>query len=76
MFPELAPHDASAGTLMHYGDAGGPLEARNDLDSSLDEDNPRIPAGWPFFGNVGHIWRVRSPCSTWYGVISPQCRSG
>jgi hypothetical protein len=63
MFPELAPHDASAGTLMHYGDAGGPLEARNDLDSSLDEDNPRIPAGWPFFGQfVAHdITHDRTP---------------
>ena len=63
MFPELAPHDASAGTLMHYGDAGGPLEARNDLDSSLDEDNPRIPAGWPFFGQfIAHdITHDRTP---------------
>jgi len=63
MFPELPPHCANAETLRRYGDVNGPLEARDHLDSSLDEDNPRIPAGWPFFGQfIAHdITHDRTP---------------
>src|ERR1700730_8999106 len=63
MFPELSPHTASANTLMQYGDAGGPLEAQDGACSQLDADNPRIPAGWPFFGQfIAHdIIHDRAP---------------
>jgi hypothetical protein len=49
--------------LMRYGDAGGPVEARDHVQSSRDEDNPRIPAGWPFFGQfIAHdITHDRAP---------------
>jgi hypothetical protein len=51
LFPDLACHDASADVLLKYGAAGGPLECPSSLDR-LGDDNPRIAAGWPFFGQL------------------------
>jgi hypothetical protein len=63
LFPELSPHAARAETLMQYGDAGGPLECGDEVLSKLGADNPRIPAGWPFFGQfIAHdITHDRTP---------------
>jgi hypothetical protein len=47
---------------LKYGAAEGPLESRP-THGRLGEDNPRIPAGWTFFGQfVAHdITHDRSP---------------
>src|SRR5215469_17191463 len=50
LFPELPCHTASGETILGYGAAGGPLEDRDGVQAKFGEDNPRIPAGWPFFG--------------------------
>ena len=50
LFPDLPPHQASSDILLKYGAAAGPIEARSTVQNRLGEDNPRIPAGWPFFG--------------------------
>jgi hypothetical protein len=41
----------------------GPLECRTPIDEGLGQDNPRIAAGWPFFGQfIAHdITHDRSP---------------
>jgi hypothetical protein len=55
LFPDLPPHTADAAGLLRYGAAGGPLEYHSRLHEHLGEDNPRIPGGWPFFGQfVAH----------------------
>src|SRR5215831_10267201 len=62
-FPELPAQDASGDALLRYGAAGGPLESRSDFNARLGQDNPRIAAGWPFFGQfIAHdITHDRSP---------------
>jgi hypothetical protein len=49
--------------LLKYGAADGPLESRSQTHAGVGEDNPRIPAGWPFFGQfIAHdITHDRSP---------------
>ena len=49
--------------LLKYGAANGPLEYRTPIHEGLGQDNPRIAAGWPFFGQfVAHdITHDRSP---------------
>src|SRR5256885_730686 len=55
LFPDLPAHTVDAAGLLRYGAAGGPLEYHSRLHEDLGEDNPRIPAGWPFFGQfVAH----------------------
>jgi len=63
LFPELPGQNASADALLEYGAADGPLERRGNVHEGLGEDNPRIPAGWPFFGQfIAHdITHDRSP---------------
>src|SRR5215469_14108514 len=63
IFPELAGQEASGDDLLKYGAAGGPLESRPNIHARLGENNPRIPAGWPFFGQfIAHdITHDRSP---------------
>jgi hypothetical protein len=63
LFPELPAHEASGDELLRYGAASGPLECRTDIYSRLGPDNPRIAAGWPFFGQfIAHdITHDRSP---------------
>jgi len=53
----------SGDALLKYGAADGPLECRSQIHNGLGEDNPRIPAGWPFFGQfIAHdITHDRSP---------------
>lgn len=62
LFPELRSQATSAQGLLHYGAAGGPLESRPAA-HGLEDDNPRIPAGWPFFGQyIAHdITHDRAP---------------
>jgi hypothetical protein len=50
LFPELPRQSVSGDSLLKYGAAGGPLESRANICAGLGEDNPRIPAGWAFFG--------------------------
>ena len=50
LFPDLPCHTVSGEAVLRYGAAGGPLEDREGAHASYGEDNPRIPAGWPFFG--------------------------
>ena len=55
LFPELPCQQVSGDVLLKYGAAEGPLEFRTSIHEGLGEDNPRIPAGWPFFGQfVAH----------------------
>lgn len=63
LFPELPFQSVTGDTLLKYGAANGPLEYRADAGEELGEDNPRIPAGWPFFGQfVAHdITHDRAP---------------
>ena len=61
LFPELPSMDVTGDALLKYGAADGPLESRSQ--KQLGQDNPRIPAGWPFFGQfIAHdITHDRSP---------------
>jgi hypothetical protein len=63
LFPELPGHQAGGDALLKYGAAHGPLESRPNVHTVLGEDNPRIAAGWPFFGQfIAHdITHDRSP---------------
>lgn len=63
LFPELPGHKATGDELLKYGAAGGPIESRDGVQERLGQDNPRIAAGWPFFGQfVAHdITHDRSP---------------
>lgn len=63
LFPDLPAQDASGDALLRYGAAGGPLESRSEFHARLGRDNPRIAAGWPFFGQfIAHdITHDRSP---------------
>src|SRR5215469_76967 len=63
LFPELAAQEASGDDLLKYGAASGPLESRPNIHAQLGDNNPRIPAGWPFFGQfIAHdITHDRSP---------------
>jgi len=63
LFPELPGQNATGDALLKYGAADGALEYRSDIHEGLGKDNPRIPAGWPFFGQfVAHdITHDRSP---------------
>lgn len=63
LFPDLPRQRASGDALLRYGAADGPLESRSVVREVTEEDNPRIPAGWPFFGQfVAHdITHDRSP---------------
>jgi hypothetical protein len=63
LFPELPCQTATGDALLKYGAADGALESRGNIHEGLGKDNPRIPAGWPFFGQfVAHdITHDRSP---------------
>jgi hypothetical protein len=63
LFPDLPRQSVSGDALLKYGAADGPLECRSQIHNGLGEDNPRIPAGWPFFGQfIAHdITHDRSP---------------
>lgn len=63
LFRELPCPNATGDELLKYGAAGGPIECRTGVHEGLGEDNPRIAAGWPFFGQfVAHdITHDRSP---------------
>ena len=63
LFPELPCQEVSGDALLKYGAAGGPLEDRPKLPGHLGEQNPRIPAGWAFFGQfIAHdITHDRAP---------------
>src|SRR5438105_2405467 len=63
LFPELPCHKASGEAVLRHGAAGGPLEDREGVHAKFREDNPRIPAGWPFFGQfIAHdITHDRAP---------------
>lgn len=50
LFPELPCLSVDGNTLLKYRAANGPLECRSELDERAEEGNPRIPAGWAFFG--------------------------
>jgi hypothetical protein len=53
----------SGEAVLKYGAAGGPLEDRDGAHARFGEDNPRIAAGWPFFGQfIAHdITHDRAP---------------
>jgi hypothetical protein len=61
LFPDLDPEPSDEQALLRLGAAGGPLEAASSLPP--EADNPRIPAGWAFFGQfVAHdITHDRTP---------------
>jgi hypothetical protein len=63
LFPELTSQKSSSDSLLKYGASGGPLEAREGVHTELGAENPRIPAGWPFFGQfIAHdVTHDRSP---------------
>src|SRR6266852_2207943 len=63
LFPDLDSLNATGDALLKYGRADGPLESRVKIHEELGDDNPRIPAGWPFFGQlIAHdITHDRSP---------------
>ena len=63
LFPDLPRHPVGGDALLRYGAADGPLECRTQLHEDLRQDNPRISAGWPFFGQfIAHdITHDRSP---------------
>src|SRR5215467_5513160 len=50
LFPDLPRQKLSGDLLLKYGAADGPLESRTNVHRAHGEDNPRIPAGWAFFG--------------------------
>src|SRR5689334_6260426 len=49
MFPDLPAQDASESDLMALGAAGSLMDATMESDEA-SYNNPRIPAGWPIFG--------------------------
>jgi hypothetical protein len=51
LFPGLPCLPSTSEALLRYGAAGGALECLNDGHRSYT-DNPRIAAGWPFFGQL------------------------
>jgi Animal haem peroxidase len=61
LFPDLDPEPSDERSLLALGAAGGPLEAVSELPG--EADNPRIAAGWAFFGQfVAHdITHDRAP---------------
>jgi len=61
--PPLPCQKATGDELLKYGAAGGPIEHRTGVHRVFGEDNPRIAAGWPFFGQfIAHdITHDRSP---------------
>jgi Animal haem peroxidase len=63
LFPDLPRQTVSGDALLKYGAAEGPLESRLKMSEELGEDNPRIAAGWAFFGQfIAHdITHDRSP---------------
>jgi len=63
LFPDLPRQSVSGDLLLKYGAADGPLESRTNVHQGLGADNPRIPAGWAFFGQfIAHdITHDRSP---------------
>jgi hypothetical protein len=63
LFPELPCLNVEGDALLKYGAANGPLECRSEVREAAGSGNPRIPAGWPFFGQfVAHdITHDRSP---------------
>lgn len=63
LFPDLPRHTVSGDALLRYGAADGPLKCRSVVREGTDEDNPRIPAGWPIFGQyIAHdITHDRAP---------------
>lgn len=63
LFPDLPCHSGTGDALLKYGAADGPLECRSGVHETLGKDNPRIAAGWPFFGQfIAHdITHDRSP---------------
>lgn len=63
LFPDLPCQTVTGDALLRYGAADGPLECRPEVNAGLGQDNPRISAGWPFFGQfIAHdITHDRSP---------------
>jgi len=63
LFPDLPRQNASGDALLTYGRSDGPLESRPKIHQHLSDENPRIPAGWPFFGQfIAHdITHDRAP---------------
>src|SRR6516162_11082840 len=63
LFPELPCLHVEGDALLKYGAANGPLECRSEVREAAGSGNPRIPAGWPLFGQfVAHdITHDRSP---------------
>lgn len=63
LFPDLPCMRVSGDALLEYGAANGPLESRSETGERQEEANPRIAAGWPFFGQfVAHdITNDRAP---------------
>jgi hypothetical protein len=63
LFPELPHQNATGDELLKLGAAGGPIDCRTGVHEQFGQDNPRIAAGWPFFGQfVAHdITHDRSP---------------
>jgi len=63
LFPDLPRQNVSGDALLKYGRADGPLESRTKIHQGLSDENPRIPAGWPFFGQfIAHdITNDRAP---------------
>lgn len=60
LFDDLPPASVDEARDLALGEAAGPMEARAD---SPEYDNPRIAAGWPFYGQiVAHdVTRDRAP---------------
>jgi hypothetical protein len=63
LFPDLPCQNASGDALLKYGRAGGPLQSRPRIQRDLSDENPRISAGWAFFGQfIAHdITHDRAP---------------
>lgn len=61
--PDVPCQISNGEALLKYGAANGPLECRAETSKGVETDNPRIPAGWPFFGQlIAHdITHDRSP---------------
>src|SRR5215467_16102560 len=74
LFPDLPRQKLSGDLLLKYGAADGPLESRTNVHQVYGADNPRIPAGWPFFGQfIAHdITHDRSPLQETEDVRSLQ----
>lgn len=51
LFPDMPCHPADGETLLRHGAAGGAMEDCAGADDT-GQDNPRIPAGWPFLGQL------------------------